>query len=70
MTTPEINACLNLLINEKIVIGRNAKIENGQPSITPVAEVATAKAGLSKRKKADARDIAYIENELGSKPAY
>lgn len=50
--------------------GRNAKIENGHPSITPVAAEATAKAGFSKREKADARDIAYIANELGSKPAF
>lgn len=49
--------------------GRNAKIEKGQPRITPVAAVATAQAGLSKRKSAEERDIAYIEKELGRKPA-
>lgn len=49
--------------------GRKANIENGQPRITPVAAVATAQAGFSKRKSAEERDMAYIENELGRKPA-
>lgn len=66
---PERNAGLNLLIKEYIVTGRNAKIENGQPRITPIAAMATAMAGFSKRKNAEERDIAYIENELGRKPA-
>lgn len=34
-----------------------------------MAAIATAVAGFSKRKSADDRDIAYIENELGRKPA-
>lgn len=68
MTAPVINACLNFLDKEKIVTGRKAKIENGQPSITPIAETATAAAGLSRRNKPDAREMAYIENELGKKP--
>lgn len=49
--------------------GRNAKMENGQLRITPVAATATAMAGFSNRKSAEERDIAYIENELGRKPA-
>lgn len=68
MTAPAIKACLNFLYKEKSVTGRKAKIENGQPSITPAAATATDAAGLSKRNKPDARDIAYIENELGKKP--
>lgn len=69
VSTPDRNACLNFLTNEYIVTGRNAKIEKGQPRITPVAAVATAQAGLSKRRSAEVRDIAYIEKELGRKPA-
>lgn len=38
--------------------------------MTPVAATATAEAGLSKRKSADDSDIAYMENELGKKPAF
>lgn len=68
VTAPAINACLNFLNKEEIVTGRKAKIENGQPSITPEAETATAAAGLSRRNKPDAREIPYIENELGKKP--
>lgn len=68
MTTPERNACLNLLARDKIVTGRKARTENGHPRITPVAATATAAAGFSKRKSADERDIAYMENELGKKP--
>lgn len=68
MTAPAINACLNFLFKEESVTGRKAKIENGQPSITPIAETATAAAGLSRRNKPDAREIAYMENELGKKP--
>lgn len=49
------------------MIGRNAKIEKGQPRITPVAATATLIAGFSKRNNADERDMAYIENELGRK---
>lgn len=67
---PDRKACLNFLSKEKIVTGRNAKTENGQPRMTPVAATATAEAGLSKRKSADDRDIAYMENELGKKPAF
>lgn len=48
--------------------GRNAKIENGQPRITPVAATATAHAGFSRRNNPDERLMAYIENELGRKP--
>lgn len=70
VTTPDRNACLNFLRKEKIVTGRNAKTENGQPRMTPVAATATAAAGFSKRKSADDSDIAYIENELGKKPAF
>lgn len=70
VTTPDRNANLNLLIRLKAVTGRKAKTENGQPRITPEAATATAAAGLSKRKSADDRDIAYIENELGRKPAF
>lgn len=69
VSTPDRNGCLNFLTKEYIVTGRNAKIEKGQPRITPVAAVATAQAGLSKRKSAEVRDIAYIEKELGRKPA-
>lgn len=65
---PARNDCLNLLVNEQIVIGRKAKTENGQPRITPAAATATAMAGFSKRNNADERDMAYIENELGKKP--
>lgn len=66
---PERNACLNFLIREYTVTGRKAKIEKGQPRIVPVAATATAIAGLSRRYNADEREIAYIENELGKKPA-
>lgn len=69
VNTPNRNACLNFLTREYIVTGRNAKIEKGHPRITPVAAAATAQAGLSKRKSAEERDIAYIEKELGRKPA-
>lgn len=65
---PEKNTCLNLLFRENNVTGRKAKIEKGHPTITPAAATATAIAGFSRRKKADDRDMAYIENELGKKP--
>lgn len=48
--------------------GKKAKIENGQPRITPMAATATVMAGLSRRNNPDERDMAYIENELGKKP--
>lgn len=70
MKAPERNACLNLLYIEKTVTGRKARIENGQPRITPVAATATAVSYLPKRNSADDREIAYIENELGKKPTY
>lgn len=44
-------------------------MENGHPRITPAAATATAIARFSKRNNPDDRDIAYIENELGKKPA-
>lgn len=69
MNVPERNACLNLLSSEYTVTGRKARIENGQPRITPVAATATAVACLPKRNSADEREMAYIENELGKKPA-
>ena len=47
--TPDKNACLNLFLREKVVSGRNARTENGQPRITPVAALKTAAAGFSKR---------------------
>jgi len=68
VTAAEINASLNFLDREYSVTGRKAKIENGQPSITPITATEIAAAGLSRRNKPDARDIAYIENELGKKP--
>lgn len=68
MIVPETNACFKLLRKEKNVTGRKAKTEKGHPIITPLAATATAIAGLSKRANADAREIAYIENELGRKP--
>lgn len=68
MTAPARNACLNLLIKEYNTTGRKAKIENGQPRITPTVDTATAIAGLSRRNNPDERLIAYIENELGRKP--
>jgi hypothetical protein len=46
-----------------------AKIENGQPRITPTAATATAKAGFPSKNNPDERLMAYIENELGKKPA-
>lgn len=69
VTTPEKNDCLNFLTREHIVTGRKAKNENGQPRITPIAALATAKGGFSNRKNAEERDMAYIENELGRRPA-
>lgn len=48
--------------------GKKAKIENGQPRITPTAATVTAMAYLSSRNKPDERDMAYMENELGKKP--
>lgn len=68
MTAPERNDCLHLLAKEYNVTGRKAKIENGQPRITPIAATATAMAGFSRRSSPDERDMAYIENELGKKP--
>lgn len=50
-------------------MGRKAKIEKGQPRITPTAATETAKQCFSSRNNPDERDIAYIENELGKKPA-
>lgn len=44
-------------------------MENGQPRITPVAATATAVACLLKRNIAEEREMAYIEKELGKKPA-
>ena len=49
--------------------GRKARIENGQPRITPIAATATAIAGFSRRNNPDEREMAYIENELGKKPS-
>lgn len=49
--------------------GRKAKIENGQPRITPTAATATAIAGFSSRNNPEERLMAYIEKELGKKPA-
>lgn len=37
--------------------------------MTPVAAIATAVAGFPKRNNAEEKDIAYIANELGKKPA-
>lgn len=68
MTVPDTNARFKLLRKEKNVTGRKANTEKGHPRITPPAETATAIAGFSKRANAVARDIAYIENELGKKP--
>lgn len=68
MAAAAINACLKFLDREYSVTGRKAKIENGQPSITPRTATEIAAVGLSRRNKPDARDIAYIENELGKKP--
>lgn len=68
MTAPAMNTCLNFRTKEKTVTGRNAKIENGQPKMTPTAATATAIAGLSRRNNPDDREMAYIENELGKKP--
>lgn len=59
---------MNLLTSEYTVTGRKARIENGQPRITPVAATATAVACLSRRNSAEEREIAYIEKELGKKP--
>lgn len=59
---------MNPLANKYNVTGRKAKIENGQPRITPVAATATAIVGLSRRNRPDEREIAYMENELGKKP--
>lgn len=69
MTKPEKNTCLNFFLKEYTVTGRKTNTEKGHPRITPVAATATAMAGLSKRYNADEREIAYIENELGKKPA-
>lgn len=49
--------------------GRKTKIENGQPRITPTTATATAIAGFSRRNRPEERLTAYIENELGKKPA-
>lgn len=49
--------------------GRNTKIEKGQPRITPAAATETAQAYFSRRKSADESVTAYMENELGKKPA-
>lgn len=68
VTAPARHDCLNLLIKEYNTTGRKAKIENGQPRITPTADIATAIAGLSRRNNPDERLMAYIENELGRKP--
>lgn len=68
MTIPDRKAGFKLRRREKNVTGRKAKTEKGQPMITPPAATATAEAGLSNRAKAEARDMAYIENELGKKP--
>lgn len=69
MTAPEINACLNLLTREYTTTGKKARIENGQPRITPTTETATAMAYFSKSNNPDERLMAYIENELGRKPS-
>lgn len=68
MIAAAINDTLNFLDREYNVTGRKAKIENGQPSMTPITATEIADAGLSRRNKPEARDIAYIENELGKKP--
>lgn len=68
MIVPDTNAGLKLFRKEKNVTGRKAKTEKGHPSMTPVAATATAIVGLSRRANADARDMAYIEKELGKKP--
>lgn len=49
--------------------GRKTKIENGQPRITPTTATETAIAGFSRRNRPEERLTAYIENELGKKPA-
>lgn len=49
--------------------GKKAKIENGQPRITPTAATATAIAGFPRRNNPDEREMAYMENELGKKPS-
>lgn len=69
MNAPERKDCLNLLCRENAVTGRKARIEKGQPRITPVAATATAVACLPKRNNAEEREIAYIEKVLGKKPA-
>lgn len=67
---PEKKAFLNLLRREYNVTGRKARIENGQPRITPVAATATAAACMLKRNSAEERDMVYIDKELGKKPAW
>lgn len=49
--------------------GRKAKIENGQPRITPTAATATDIACFPRRYNPDEREMAYIANELGKKPS-
>lgn len=49
-------------------MGRNTKIEKGQPRITPAAATDTAEAYLPRRNNAEERVTAYIEKELGRKP--
>jgi hypothetical protein len=51
------------------VIGRNTKIEKGQPRITPAAATETALEYFSRRNSAEESVTAYMENELGKKPA-
>ena len=68
VTAPATNTCLNFLVKEKTVTGKNTNIENGHPRMTPITATATAIAGFSRRNKPDEREIAYIENELGRKP--
>jgi hypothetical protein len=50
------------------VIGRNTKIEKGQPRITPAAATETALEYFSRRNSAEESVTAYMENELGKKP--
>jgi len=65
---PDRKACFKLQWRLNNVTGTKAKTEKGQPIMTPLAATATTRAGLSERAKADASDMAYIENELGKKP--
>jgi len=63
-----ISTTLNFLDREYIITWGKAKIENRQPSITQITTKEIVEACLSRRNKPDARDIAYMENELGKTP--